>query len=312
MNKRYLKFLKNSLITIIVILVNQAFGQYKKIPIDTNYYWSQKSLKDPNISNCNYQYQIKYVKDTVISAKTYNKYSQFGAATGNTVNPCNPDFIRHGYLRQDTLAKKVFILDAGFMEHPLYNFNKLVGDTMQVYQRDLNANVTVTITIIDSIQFTDGKYHRYQFVTSPNYGSSFIEGLGAVQGGLYAHNNIGYITYSEVFKCFGKITPFTVLHSVNTPSCSLSYVGLKDNSFSGNFIMVYPNPAKSTLIVKAENANLKDFKFTLVNSLGQVIRCDLKAQNNTTELDVEKLPSGIYFLKIQSHNELELIKFIKE
>ncbi|MBA3682758.1 MAG: hypothetical protein H0W73_16585 [Bacteroidetes bacterium] len=89
MNKKVQAFL----LSLICIT---AYAQYKKIPIDSNYYWKQTSA-NTNTSSCAYHYQIKYKKDTIIGSKSYNKYSTFGATAGNTVSPCNVDFVTSVY-----------------------------------------------------------------------------------------------------------------------------------------------------------------------------------------------------------------------
>jgi hypothetical protein len=289
-----------------------AFSQYLKIPIDTNYFWKQISIATPSISNCSYNYQIRYTKDTIVNSKIYNKYSIFGATTGNSISPCNPNHIKHGYLRQDTIAKKVFILDNNFGERPLYNFSKMIGDTMQIYQFNLNANITVTVTMRDSTMFGDGKYHRRQWAINSTYGNSIYEGMGAATGGLYAHNYGGYIPYTEGITCFGKIIPFSPFFGSSSSSCYLSYVGLKDNFLlANNLIKTYPSPVIDKLTIDFENATNKKINCIILNSLGQIVYSldDLK---NKQQMDLTFLSCGIYYLKIIDGSSYQAKKIIKE
>ncbi len=289
-----------------------ASAQYKKMPIDSNYYWKQSSA-NTNTSSCVYHYQIKYKKDTIIGSKTYNKYSTFGAAAGNTLSPCNVDFVKHGYLRQDTLNKRVFILDNNFIEHPLYNFTKMVGDTMQMYRRDLNTNITVTVTIRDSIQMNDGSYRRRQFAisNSPNYGNYFVEGMGSMAAGLYGHTVLGYIPNSESLNCFGKISPFFTL--LGSSNCYLSYVGLSDNFLTTNLIKIYPNPASDILKIEFLNAErCPTAKLEIIDNLGQTVKEEeIYFENGKGKINVKQLTSGIYTAKLTGKNNYSL-KFIKE
>ncbi len=299
-------------VLLAVLLFNlTAFSQYLKIPTDSNYFWKQQSVTSPSLSNCSYHYQIRYKKDTVINSKTYNKYSTFGAVTGNSVSACSPYHVKNGYLRQDTLAKKVFILDNNFVERPLYNFTKMIGDTMQMYQFNLNATITVTITMRDSTIFGDGKYHRRQWAINSTYGNSIYEGMGCVSGGLYAHNSGGYVPNTEGFTCFGKITPFTHYFGGSPSSCVLNYVGLKENTSTGGNFKAFPNPAQENLFVTSENMDLNMIKLDLTNSLGQSIRFHSETIDTQIICKIEELPPGIYFLKIYSKTELETIRFIK-
>lgn len=314
MVKKYINYLRNNFILIFIFSLTQGYSQYKKIPIDSNYYWKQASTTNTNTSNCKYNYQIKYRKDTVINSITYNKYSTFGAASGNTVNACNVDFVKHGYLRQDTINKRVFILDNNFVERPLYNFSKVVGDTMLVYRRDINANITVTVTIKDSIQFTDGTYHKHQFVINSSYGNHFVEGLGSIASGLFGHSVLGYISYSEVFYCFGKVSPFNPLYTAasSTSNCYLSYTGINENASKDYVFKVFPNPANDKLTITAENTDLNEVKLDLTNLLGQNLKFTYLTTNDGTTCNLEDLSQGIYFLKIHSKKGLETIRFVKQ
>lgn len=301
------------IIIVFFSLTGQVLSQqYLKIPIDTNYFWKQVSVTTPSISNCNYNYQIRYKKDTIVNSKTYNKYSTFGVATGNSVSPCNPNFIRHGYLRQDTLAKKVFILDNNFIEQPLYNFSKMIGDTMQIYQFNLSANITVTITMLDSTMFGDGKYHRRQWAINSTYGNSIYEGMGCVTGGLYAHNSAGYIPNTEGFICFGKTTPFSPYFGGSSSNCYLSSVGLNENISMGNdMFKIYPNPTNDILNIDVDILNGNSSKLQILNSLGQILS-EEKIKDPKSQINLSHFPSGIYYLKMQGINGQKVIKIIKE
>ncbi len=298
---------------LFLLLNLSTFSQYLKIPIDTNYFWKQLSVTSPSVSNCSYNYQIKYKKDTIINSKTYNKYSTFGAATGNSLSPCSPYHVKNGYLRQDTIAKKVFILDNGFIERPLYNFNKMIGDTMQIYQFNLNANITVTITMRDSTMFGDGKYHRRQWAINSTYGNSIYEGMGCVTGGLYAHNSAGYVPNTEGFTCFGRTTPFSPYFGGSSSNCYLSSVGISDNFLTTDFIKIYPNPAIDVLNIEFMNADLSArLESQILNSLGQVVKEEkIYFENGKAKINVKHLSAGIYTVRFIGENNYS-VKFIKE
>jgi hypothetical protein len=297
---------------LFLLLYLNSFSQYLKIPIDTNYFWKQLSVTSPSVSNCSYNYQIRYKKDTVINSKIYNKYSTFGAITGNSVSACSPYHIKHGYLRQDTIAKKVFILDNGFIERPLYNFSKMIGDTMQIYQFNLNANITVTVTMRDSTMFGDGKYHRRLWAINSTYGNSIYEGMGCVTGGLYAHNSAGYVPNTEGFTCFGKITPYAPFFGGSSSSCYLSYTVLNDNLLKeSSSIKIYPNPIKDKFQIEFQNKITQDLKLNITNSLGQTLYI-LDNPSQKQNIDISFLSSGIYYLKIQSNTEIITHKIIKQ
>jgi len=87
---------------------------------------------------------------------------------------------------------------------------------------------------------------------------------------------------------------------------------LTANDFEENkqLIIVYPNPAKNTLIIKTFG-NLKDVHFTFLNINGQEIMKQ-QIKENETEIDISKLTSGVYFVKLVKDMNAEVKKIIIE
>lgn len=69
-------------------------------------------------------------------------------------------------------------------------------------------------------------------------------------------------------------------------------IGLDENT--DNMVQVYPNPVKGILTIKSDNDDLN--KVQIVNALGQLVK-ELTFEGQT-EVDVEYLEPGIYFVKI--------------
>jgi hypothetical protein len=294
---------------ILLVLIATSFfnlckAQYAKIPTDTNYFWKQFSVCG------NYQYQIRYTKDTLVAGKVYNKYSPFGGYFGNA--PCAASFIKHGFLRQDTINRRTFILDNNFVERPLYNFNKIVGDTMLVYQTVLNANVTTTILSV-STSTINGVVCTMQQTSSNFAGDILQEGLGSIIGGLYGHLQINTNQF-EQFICFGKINPYSEIASGGSfyIKCFLLNLGLNNLSIFNPFeIRLYPNPFKNTFTIEFIDEVSANSKLTITNTLGQIVFTTIGLQAKQ-EIDVSFLSSGVYFVKVQNKEGLKVIKIIKE
>ena len=64
-------------------------------------------------------------------------------------------------------------------------------------------------------------------------------------------------------------------------------------------LKIYPNPVKSILTIELTNTNLwyKQSIITIKNSLGQVIKTE-ELNNKQQQMDVGKLPYGIYFMEV--------------
>jgi hypothetical protein len=69
-------------------------------------------------------------------------------------------------------------------------------------------------------------------------------------------------------------------------------------------VRVYPNPANDLLYVEVSHASTP---LSVTNALGQLIIEEELVQNKK-EIDVSKLPNGIYFLKVKYKNGTELNK----
>jgi len=76
--------------------------------------------------------------------------------------------------------------------------------------------------------------------------------------------------------------------------------------------VVYPNPATNDInIVFDENADVKNI--ALYNVIGKVMNV-YKVSGNSANLNIENLPSGIYFVKLYSANGSVVVtrKFTKQ
>lgn len=81
-----------------------------------------------------------------------------------------------------------------------------------------------------------------------------------------------------------------------------------DELEAGN-ISVYPNPASSFLTIKsAENIT----SVMVVDMLGKAVITDNTSKKNTIQLDIETLPAGFYFVKINTATAQKLVKVVKE
>lgn len=72
----------------------------------------------------------------------------------------------------------------------------------------------------------------------------------------------------------------------------------------GGKIKVYPNPVSTVLTI--ENGENKAFE--IINALGQTV---LWGSIQSSQVDTQSLPSGIYFLKIKTGQSFETVRFFK-
>lgn len=81
-----------------------------------------------------------------------------------------------------------------------------------------------------------------------------------------------------------------------TIDCTVGTVGIRE--VADNAIAVYPNPASSVVVVRADNMR----RLTLCNLQGQIVlQRDFEAPVATFELDVASMPKGVYALTIDGN-----------
>lgn len=107
-----------------------------------------------------------------------------------------------------------------------------------------------------------------------------------------------------------SIPEFTPVFSTSNLSCvSLLIVLSTDNQNStmfGSSISTYPNPFRDIAIV--ENHSNKITNCNLYNTLGNIVESFTIDKNSKKEVDLSKLPAGVYFLRTDTGANLRLVK----
>lgn len=91
------------------------------------------------------------------------------------------------------------------------------------------------------------------------------------------------------------------------------YVNIIENGQASNFT-IYPNPSNGMLyIANVESAPSLPQSITILDVLGRcMVSVEIQFIQPTTTLDISSLPSGIYFLRIQTENNVITKKIIKQ
>ncbi len=88
-------------------------------------------------------------------------------------------------------------------------------------------------------------------------------------------------------------------------------VNTKINKPDSNPIAVYPNPFTDILNINIQSAN-EHLEISLFNMEGQMVFSNSYPNAATTSLDLSTLPVGMYFLRIDTGNEIVSRKIIRE
>jgi hypothetical protein len=72
-------------------------------------------------------------------------------------------------------------------------------------------------------------------------------------------------------------------------------------------INIYPNPATEKIHIEQTNKNNKINEITLIDVYGVIYK---KTMDDKNEIDIRSLKSGVYFLRIQMHNNAVAKKIV--
>jgi len=233
--------------------------------------------------------------------KTYNKYEQFWGSSGGP--PISP-VVRTGYLRQDSIQQKVWILDPSFNEHTLYDFSKSLGDTMYSYIPNSYGIVIYTVTATNTLTAGDGSVRKYYNVSNStlNIGDWQAEGVGGLGGPFGARHDIE----SSNLLCLSTISPPTAIWDEG--SCNLLYTGIQGETISNKDIFVFPNPAHDKLNINFSGT--EEYNIAIFNTIGESIyeQKELKAGES---IDLKNFPMGIYYIQMYISYNKTTCKFVK-
>lgn len=288
------------IIFIFLLTVFKVSGQaYRPLPLDSMTTWRIYFQGQDGLSGCTCSsyYLYKTDGDTLIGAYNYTKIKRFG-------NPgclCNSALTTMGVIRQDSIARKVYLIETdSTTEKILYDFTQTVGDTVNsVLWPGQPTCPHSIISAVDSI-LINGQYHR-QLHIQPNgctmMNVRFIEGIGSTEG-LFEK----LIYWAEIFpnlECLSHNG--TALYPNSSFACETTLqvedIGIK-NSFQ---TFLFPNPSANSreitlkTNITGEDIEIFDSKMVLVfkqklNSLDEIV------------LDLKNLNGGLYFIIVTGEN----------
>lgn len=78
-----------------------------------------------------------------------------------------------------------------------------------------------------------------------------------------------------------------------------------------SFYKVYPNPTKAEFTLEINDFTGKNYEATLMDISGRIHRNEI-IKNRVQRISVEKMPSGIYFLRVGNEEKGSVVKLVKE
>lgn len=263
------------------------------------YSWVDVCSTSP-IVICTYYYDYKISGNTIFAGQTYKIVKK---NVSNSYCNCIP---HNGgvpitftyYLREDTLAKKVYSYDSIIGDKLIYDFSLSVGDTMPGYGN-------CQIATIDSILI--GGNYRKRFISVSSW--EFIEGIGDV-GSAWGGNEADLVYHP----CGGSLSPNTKficfkqnnidLYVKDSSACGLA-LNVEENKYNNFEVSVFPNPTTSTITIETDKT---DCFYELKNMLGQTVFTS--KFSNKINIDLSNFDNGIYFVRVMDEKGNSVVKKI--
>ncbi len=127
----------------------------------------------------------------------------------------------------------------------------------------------------------------------------------------------GFIAYQapgprpRFLRILASDTPCTT--SLNSRIINTLSVGIEKNIDTDlpDDISVYPSPSNGTIRISGTKSELLNALITIVDQSGRVVhQLSNKSENKFVEINLQMLPNGIYFVKINSSNKVSTKKII--
>jgi len=317
-------------ILILFFIQSLSSISQKYQPFDTTMSWRtiKSNVESSGVNNC-YSYFVyrNYVQGYIINnGKMWHKVyavvdknnfhiwnsEEFCPSAVHTQTQASIEFM--GYFSNDSLNRRLFYykdynMPANFVAsnaHVQFDFTKPTP-----WQWVLHGQLIYSITQEDSVEFF-GNYHK-MFVGTLNwyhhnyYAPSvlLIEGIGSSIGVFDIHQQFPTSTYLSCVSKAGKhkrltgngpyIQSYTksfddVETCVYFPHSAVSILENEINEFK-----IYPSPSSGVVFIEMQTN--EPLRYTVKNSLGQVIR-ESTFQNDVNILYLNDLPHGVYFLNV--------------
>ena len=144
-------------------------------------------------------------------------------------------------------------------------------------------------------------------------------------------DGINYTLLTNVKGAGNSSTPHNYSGIDPSPENGVNYYRLSQTDFDGtttylgiipvtvninvNGVKVFPNPAKNKCIVSYNDTKNESFQFTVYDYTGREIssaQTDAAIGINSFEVDVSKLPAGMYFVSFPVNGQMVRTRFIKQ
>lgn len=188
------------------------------------------------------------------------------------------------------------------------------GDSIQIFGKWLKAEGTYLdtfplSTFCDSIVVTALIVHSLPPTPIATQAANIIYSSSSTGNQWYNSSGIIYGEVSQVFIPDSVGIYFVIVTDSNgcksLPSNSVNFILTSIKEYLKKQIHIYPNPANNYIVIEITEKELLDKKmYYEISTIGGQTQKVSSLKENKSFINVENLPSGIYFIKIYKENSL--------
>ena len=295
----------------IAVPVKAQFNVYHTFP-DSNAVWGMMAVCT-DFGCGTYRYVQDYIAgDTVIDGNAYRKIGQSVSIDYEGCSCTIPEDLGEGYLREDTIAKKVYWKGGAMTQDTLlYDFDMQPGDTLKGYMG--TCHYTWTVESIDSILIGPNYRKRINFqIFDSCLRFAIVEGIGSTMG----LTTCPYIPFQ-----FGiTLQCFTVSDSLlyTTPcgpdleACSDLTSAISERYADNSpYLRISPNPATDYLSVEFTKTIMP--AVLIILDMRGIPMLKFRINQPRVDIDISALAPGPYILLVKKDSALvSYSKLIKQ
>lgn len=142
----------------------------------------------------------------------------------------------------------------------------------------------------------------------PDSGTNFIGSCGFVKYSIKPH--VGLNNGMTIENTAHIVFDFNVPVITNTTQTPIGVLGVDENNSLHNSFFLFPNPTTSSITLSNFNP-AHSYSISIKNILGNTIISQTTKGKERASINVAILPSGIYFVTVESDGKVETKKFVK-
>jgi hypothetical protein len=284
--------MKKLLLLILLLTAIQTLGQNYHPLIRPNLYWQVLDGSGSQICFLTSGARYFFQGTTTVSGIQYNLiYENFIVQTN--AGPFCPPFavdssstiFSGSLMREDTLAKKVFVYDQSTTSDALlYDFNLMAGDTL--HSDYASQGSTLIVDSVSNVTLLDGSVRKIFYLNNNEY---YIESIGGSQGIQFPL--VQGIGFWEVPTCVSE-------NSIQLwGSQCFGFVGI-DEVNDNSLVQAHPNPFDNSLTITTKNNEQSEI--TLYDMLSRKV--SEQTFKNSATINTNQLSKGIYFYEVRNQN----------